>query len=412
MDDSHIIKNSKQHSAPPRQLVVGFVFNKKKLPFCRALQKSATTWTGNIASSGIPVTVKIILLPSNEDVTWYPNIQFDAILHKLTDEMATSLFFEGSILPSIKTELDKLTSCEPAEQKLNHPNRKCVTTTIDSIMGMYGMVDRLKMYKCIDSVMDVCRNFAASKCNVRCRSIPWIYLLAYNSVDEVRRALTKLTFPIIIKHRLGCGPRLGHRMIVTFSVDGALQAIRNFFHNQIAHATPNVDIARRIGKEGLRFPTPENEYSSGLIAQEYLTNHGAVLFKIYAVGSRYAVQARSSVQICRENAGEYVVIDSTLLDKKTVIPHSPRSGIVEGTNVSVPPPGLISIILAEIKRNLGVTLIGIDLLYDRVTEAYALIDINYFPSYLGVNDANDWILQYISNIVMEQQRSLSSSKSA
>lgn len=139
-----------------------------------------------------------------------------------------------------------------------------------------------------------------------------------------------------------------------------------------------------------------------VIAQEFVPCHGSLVYKIYAIGDRVEVKPRTSVtatydtltsvtSVSSEKARPYYRFDSQGINKREFPAQS---------NADVPPPSqqVASDIVQALSRELGLTLLGIDVVYNVSQGKYAVVDVNYFPGYKGVEDVHQAILDHVMQL--------------
>lgn len=131
------------------------------------------------------------------------------------------------------------------------------------------------------------------------------------------------------------------------------------------------------------------------VAQSFI-NHNAVLYKIYVVGDEYIVTERPSLKNFYPCDHETIFFNShdiskpdstsslTVLDPsdKTVLTPSPDSAKVQR-------------IVSTLRKELGMSLFGIDVVIENGSGRYGIIDINAFPGYDGYPNFFDRLMNCI-----------------
>lgn len=184
-------------------------------------------------------------------------------------------------------------------------------------------------------------------------------------------------------------------MVIADDMEGALAAIISLFAPDLP-SPPNP-----ISRMDHDVTNMTNDFVADLIAQEFVTNHGGVLFKVYAIGDNLAVQPRASVSYNKTLRG-YHCFDSQRLNRVPQNSFDPLTGCSKATEAVMPSRELAAAIVAELSRELGLSLIGVDLVFNTHMKKYYIVDINYFPGYKGVTNAYEWMLHHICSLVWQR----------
>ena len=134
--------------------------------------------------------------------------------------------------------------------------------------------------------------------------------------------------------------------------------------------------------------------SRACLIQEFC-NHGGVLYKVFVVGNRYEICERPSIR----DVSDMKLRDTFYFDSfrvsKTGQPflkgiHSSDPNKRHWHNSTEKPNMLdhdvTQAIITRIHQLTGLFLFGFDILIEKDTGNYALIDLNQFPSYAGIGD--------------------------
>lgn len=191
-------------------------------------------------------------------------------------------------------------------------------------------------------------------------------------------------------------------MAIAHDIDGALAALKTVFNLpslSVEHSPEDIS-------PHLQSTDPllvQDDIATGIVAQEFIPNHGGVLFKVYAVGDKVAVQPRASIHDNMESSpGGYFCFDSQRLSRAVDFTFDPISGVSEGTDAIMPSREVVAAVVAELSRELDLSLIGVDIVHDIQSGMYFVVDVNYFPGYNGVHQAHEWVLQHICDLVWKQ----------
>eukprot|EP01127_Copromyxa_protea_P017286 TRINITY_DN5246_c0_g1_i1.p1 TRINITY_DN5246_c0_g1~~TRINITY_DN5246_c0_g1_i1.p1 ORF type:complete len:283 (-),score=60.24 TRINITY_DN5246_c0_g1_i1:50-898(-) len=116
-----------------------------------------------------------------------------------------------------------------------------------------------------------------------------------------------------------------------------------------------------------------NKFKKPVILQEYL-NHDSVIEKVYVVGEKCWVVRKTSLPNYETSA-----------DREPLLFNSQKFEELLGVRGDVPPPPqeVVDSIAKAISETAGLTLFGFDIIRDSKTGKYAVIDLNFFPSYRG-----------------------------
>lgn len=429
-------------------------------------------------SKPIPVTVKLVPLFSDElndsldkvtstadddcvidsnSIGSNNNLHVHAVLHKRTDDMAQSILYQTTSIKSEQrlSESDDTTESSEfqnkksaAQKRVKHLASTLASTeafVIDNIPGIWKLLDRRSIANTIDEILP---SF----------SIPW---LAFNASElNDPSDFGELHFPVIIKRRLACGTMESHDMVIAHNASSALFAVRKVFRGSAAtfkskeRAGEQPRPHRRHANGGKDFGGIEEIAEDDIVVQEFIPDHGGVLFKVYAIGDRVVVKPRNSVDINsdtmnhtladskevslpvnnedyggetrsgftrREEYNQYHYFNSQTLNRKhkamrnfrklsgerdqddfTIFDDVP--GKSAQTRAIMPSEKLARNIVGTLNEHLQLSLLGVDMIYDMENRRYFVIDVNFFPSYKDVPKAHEWLLQHICDKVWEAGR--------
>lgn len=378
---------------------VAYTSNKKKQKsFFEGLIRTSHTWVGRIGNSQIPVNVQLV--PFFDDTECrtishsHAGLTLHAVIHKRTDDMAACVSNPDSDAAARINSLERH-MCHPLAMERQTPP----LVVIDPLRKIWSVVDRREIFEAVDSVFKSSyassRKITASDNRYPLEDPPsnvtpagWVEVPMNKGLSAVRRAVVeRLKFPIILKRRLACGSKASHEMVIAYDMEGLLAAVKTVFH---------LDDSEQSA-------AGQRDFLSNIIAQEYIANHGGVIFKVYAVGNNVSVQARSSVKSNPKNSKTgYYLFDSQRLNRGEHYTFDNATGCSKTTDAIMPSQKLTSSIVSALSKRLGLTLLGVDLIYDVHSKNYYVVDINYFPGYKGVGKAYEWILQHICNRVNEE----------
>lgn len=115
------------------------------------------------------------------------------------------------------------------------------------------------------------------------------------------------------------------------------------------------------------------------VAQTF-TNHNAVLYKIFIIGNRHYVVERPSLKNFYPNDRDTIFFDSQDISKAD---STSTLSILDPDDLNIetvkPDPKRLNEIASTIRKELGLALIGIDVIIENETGKYSIIDINAYP---------------------------------
>jgi len=122
------------------------------------------------------------------------------------------------------------------------------------------------------------------------------------------------------------------------------------------------------------------------ILVQQLINHSSTIFKVFAIGDYSYIVKRPSIRnfYAHESNGKAVHFNSQQFKSLEGEPTAP-----------LPSNHLIEKLMKFLTNDLGLTLIGLDLITCSATGKHYIIDANYFPGYTGVEDCPQKFLNLI-----------------
>lgn len=267
---------------------------------------------------------------------------FSVIVHKLSDIMVKA---DMGDLFARKT----ISSFETYARK--HPD----VVILDSLENNRILLDRYRQYRLIEQS-------GLTKAGV-VFAPPFVHLTSTNiDVNRGRIKRSGLTFPVVCKPILAQGLTSAHQMCVIFN------------------------------EAGLKDVKPP------CVAQSFI-NHNARMFKLFVIKDKYYVRARPSLKNFYPGDHETVFFYShdiskpnstselTALDKNETetSQESIGAGVGREQEVLEPCPERIRSIVNVLKEKLGLVFFGVDIIIENQTQKYAIIDMNTFPGYDGVD---------------------------
>lgn len=130
------------------------------------------------------------------------------------------------------------------------------------------------------------------------------------------------------------------------------------------------------------------------VAQSFV-NHNAVLYKIFVLGEDHYVVERPSLKNFYRSSQDTIFYDSHDVSKADST--SSLSILDPGENItSYPPdPEKFRDIVCVLRTELGMSLLGVDVVIENWTGRYAIIDINAYPGYDGFPNFFDNLMKCV-----------------
>lgn len=404
---------------------------KKQQEFFENLEQAASEWhatSSNTSGVGLKLNVFPLFKKSSKGIELvHHGRQIHAVVHKLTEDMAHCLQTDSE-------------SAECSEQSLARVQALSATlarvpVVLDGLRGVWRILDRIQMARAIDQAVTHIAEKYDSTSVPRVQAPAWISLSLRDGTNNQSASLrTPLTFPVILKRRLACGTDGSHQMVIAYDRDGVVKALREVFQadDQASQQIGNIfkEISSTAPGEERTNDNSNKKYSAdiieeqldhahdlkvesnrlkrgkglvefddvGIVVQEFISEHGGVLFKVYAIGDRFEVQTRSSVQHSPRNCKQgYFYFDSQRDGCKDSISlaFDPRTGQSKQTRAVKPSEHVVKRILKCLGAELQLSLIGVDVLYDVDRNCFVIVDVNYLPGYRGATQAHKWLLDHI-----------------
>ncbi|KAM8952251.1 inositol-tetrakisphosphate 1-kinase-like [Pelodytes ibericus] len=279
---------------------------------------------------------------ANIDLTKPLTIQgpFDLIIHKLSD-----------LLVEAGQDLNSHHLVQRLQIYLE--THRC-TVLLDPLPALHTLLDRFQSYRLLRSLDNHSKGVGSFF------SPPCVELLTWRS-DVMIMVRKHLTFPIICKTRVAHGPG-SHEMSLIFNEGG------------LAEVTPPC------------------------LLQSFI-NHGAVLYKVFVVGSEHYVVQRPSLRNFPQGESDQrtIFFNSHHVSKAESCSHLSQASLCAA--VSPPSAGEVNQVVQGLQDALGMCLFGVDLIVDTESSRCAVIDVNAFPGYEGVPQFFPALLSHVDKIL-------------
>lgn len=263
---------------------------------------------------------------------------FFAIIHKMTEV----------ILKASTGDLEATSALENVECYIkSHPE----VIVVDSLDGVRSLMDRSRYYRIVQN-----SDLAEDKVFT-----PTFVDLTSTDLKENLQRLNDagVTYPFICKPSVSHGSD-AHQMAIVFNKEG------------VADCRPPC------------------------VAQSFI-NHNAVLYKIYIVGDDFNVSERPSLKNFAPSDSKTIFFTTSDVSKAdsrsslTVL--DPEDSAVAPS--SSPDVQRLQHIVSTLRRELGMLLLGVDVVIEHGSGRYGIIDINVFPSYEGFPNFFQTLMNYI-----------------
>uniref|UniRef100_A0A0A9Y7G0 Inositol-tetrakisphosphate 1-kinase n=2 Tax=Lygus hesperus TaxID=30085 RepID=A0A0A9Y7G0_LYGHE len=272
---------------------------------------------------------------------------FTVIIHKLTDIIAAAL----------KNDLKALGMLQHVE---NYIKANPDVVIIDPFENVRKLLDRYRTYRVIhDSDLHKIDVFTP----------PFVDLTSSDpsvNLETLKRA--GVCFPFVCKPLVANGTDC-HKMAIVFN------------------------------EKGLKDCSPP------CVAHSFV-NHDAVLYKLFIVGNEYHIVERPSLKNFYPDPDRKTIhFDSHLVskpDSSSLL--SVLDEIDVGENRSGADPVKLKQIVSIVREELGMNLIGVDVVVENSTGRHAIIDINPYPGYDGFPDFFESLMRCIETSIEQRTR--------
>lgn len=135
------------------------------------------------------------------------------------------------------------------------------------------------------------------------------------------------------------------------------------------------------------------------VAQSFV-NHNAVLYKIFIVGDYHSVVERPSLKNFRASDRPSIHFDSHNVSKADSRSELTVLDPCDTSNKLIKPDlDKLADIVRSVRKALGMSLLGIDVVIENETGRYAVIDINAYPGYDGFPNFFDALVLLVEDVI-------------
>jgi len=279
--------------------------------------------------------IDVVDLSNEEDL--YTKGPFDVLLHKVTDYY---------------NELSQAEAAAKIQRVKDYSSRYQKMAIIDNFDGSEKLTDRFyqtKLMKSCEMCVDGIKVF-----------VPKVLEIPKGiSVMEVNEIISSnnVKFPILVKPGVASVTEGSHDMRLVFN------------HENLTD---------------LKLPC---------VIQEFC-NHGGVVYKVYIINGDFYMCERPSIKDVDCQSRDSLYFDTRKISKleKSFVPDlhgndpNQRTWMTCDDKPDLLNREVVSALSELIRKSTHLNLLGIDILIESATGNYALIDVNHFPGYSGINE--------------------------
>ncbi|KAL6044064.1 inositol-1,3,4-trisphosphate 5/6-kinase [Balamuthia mandrillaris] len=262
---------------------------------------------------------------------------FHFLFHKITDELVRENTGEKH-----RTRIRNL-----EDYVKQHPE----VIDLEPTLNQRGIMDRSK----ISALLKDVDGSLPAELQVACPA----YTVLEREEEDYSETLRKanLKFPLVAKTIQACGNEDSHKIGIIFTEKGL------------------------------------HQLSTPIMVQEYY-NHNAIIFKVFMVDDYLHVVRRASLKNLDPSATENIVFNSQkpvpeeLFDKDR--------DVQDKAAWPDPEPPVLHAVTAALQQHLGLHLLGVDMIRQVETGKLGIVDVNYFPSYIGVPEFNERLADFVA----------------
>ncbi|XP_056021447.1 inositol-tetrakisphosphate 1-kinase-like isoform X2 [Ostrea edulis] len=291
----------------------------------------------------------IELVKLDIDKSLEPQGPFNLILHKCTLLMVDAEDGDEQSLKAINNIKEYI---------CNHP--ECVL--VDSFESIEKLIDRHEQYKLLlrcnllKSESDVCT--------------PTFVELSTKEIEINKKKLKEanVRYPFVCKPVVAHGSSASHKMAIIFNDKGL------------------------------------DDVQPPCVAQTF-HNHNAVLYKVFVIGEKHHIVERPSIKNFSSRDQSTIYFDSNDVSKPNCANFLTELDEVDLPRTPITPNNqILSDLARAVRRELKMELFGIDVIIDCDTKKYAVIDINAFPGYEGVNNFMEILCDLLNSLMDKQDK--------
>ncbi|XP_020250945.1 inositol-tetrakisphosphate 1-kinase 6-like [Asparagus officinalis] len=272
----------------------------------------------------------------------------DAVLHKATDEII-------SIDLSFPLDFPKGISFSKGMHELErYVQTHSDCCMIDPLINIYPLLDRYKIQQLLLELQ-----YLSNESRNRLRAPHFLQVDNFHNPKlKEQLAEARLSFPLIVKPQVACGVADAHDMALVFKYEDF---------------------------NGLGVPLPA-------IVQEYV-DHGSSLFKFYVLGEKVFHAVKKSMPnssyllSMAEKDGSGSVLFNSLKSLPISKEDRPSDQGIKADKMTLNVE-LVNDAARWLKKRLGLTIFGFDVVIQEGTGDHVIVDLNYLPSFKEVPDSD------------------------
>jgi len=150
-----------------------------------------------------------------------------------------------------------------------------------------------------------------------------------------------------------------------------------------------------------------HQFKPPFLIQEFY-NHNGVIFKVFVIGEHISVVPRKSIKNFQSSQGD----DDQLPNCFIFDSQNMKQLLSEGDLDVQPLPAqdALKVIAEVIGKKANLSLFGFDIVTNIETQKYAIVDLNFFPGYVGVEGVHSILLDFLSSLYTKHLISLQQSE--
>lgn len=287
------------------------------------------------------------------DIHLAPNC--DIVIVKRTDDMAAA--FQGDTVASFRLSL-----LQKFLQSQSH------ALIIDNMEAVWSVISRKGLLEKIDEII--------TAVNISQPPFPTYSLsrLWWMQVTKDTNFSHSIPFPIVVKSLPACGVHKSHLMYIIKNKE-ALEEIWNTC----------------LAKE-------ETVIAQRLVSSRYI-------WKVYVIGDNVDIFCQPNLALFHIKRELFERQGWICFDSQQSFPET--NGTIPDTDETFALRHSIQQSIPTISQVLGLSLYGLDIVLDETNRCYSIVDVNYFPSFRGVENCFDKLWTMLSNM-RRQTNSISS----
>ncbi|XP_061172712.1 inositol-tetrakisphosphate 1-kinase-like isoform X1 [Saccostrea echinata] len=292
----------------------------------------------------------IELVKLDVDKSLEPQGPFDLILHKCTLLMVDAEDGDVQSLTAINNIKKYISS---------HP--ECIL--VDSFESIEKLIDRHEQYK----LLLQCKTLLNSESEV---CTPTFVELSTKDIETNKQKLKEadVKYPFVCKPIVAHGSSASHKMAIIFNDRGL------------------------------------DDIDPPCVAQTF-HNHNAVLYKVFVIGEKNHIVERPSIKNFSSRDQSTIYFDSNDVSKPNCANFLTELDEEDLLRTPITPnKQILSDLARAVRQELKMELFGIDVIIDCDTKKYAVIDINAFPGYEGVDNFMEILCDLLKSLMNRRDK--------